>query len=57
MERQKQPEVRGPLHLLRCAGELGLIAVDQALRAVNQSIEAAWPDDDPEDQAIQSERF
>lgn len=50
----KEPELRGPLHLVRCFGQLAVLYAQELAYRVNEAIEAAIPDDDELDAAIPS---
>lgn len=54
---ETQPELRCPLHLVRCLGELAAMYCKEIVYKVDQALDAAWPDDAPEDQTIKSGRW
>lgn len=56
MERNPH-DIKGPLHLVKCAVSLGVLAVKELVYNIDKALDAAWPDDSPEDADIHSDRW
>lgn len=56
-ERLPSHELRSPLHLVRCFGQLAVMYAQEIAYKIDAGIEAAWPPDSPEDAEIKSGRW